>query len=301
VGRVSLLTPVPGLILRYEGGTKGMASLRRIPLIVGHRANTIARIKKFLSHGVHVIEIDVIRDLETGELILHHAREDELFKLSIERKASRLIEFMVSHIPFMKPKKLYDILKMLSGRADVMLDIKWRGLVRDLAELLHEIDFKGNVYVTSKYHRDLLEIKRLAPKVKTLVSFDDQPIMCAEYVAKLKADGASVRVAFVDKELVNEMHRHGYILAAWTVNDITIAKYLASLGVDMIITDIPIEIIKGFKKAEEEKIREEEERVRIEESGGRESIPVLGGIDHMFGFEFYQSLKRKQEEEGRKT
>ncbi len=298
--RISLLTVVPMLNMRYEGESKGMVSRLRIPIIVGHGANSIAKIRKYLSHGVHVLEIDVIKDTETHELILQHVREDDILKevLRLGSRVHQILETMLTYLPLVKPRKLSDVLRMLSGRADVILDLKWKGLTKDLAELLSEVDFKGNVYVTSRYHKDLLEIKRLIPRVKTLVSFDDQPVMCAEYVSKLKADGASVRVAFIDKDLVNEMHKHGYILAAWTVNDIALARYLANLGVDMIITDVPEEIIKGFKKAIEEEEREEEERIRIEEMGRKEeSIPVLGGIDHMFGLEFYQSIKRRQEEE----
>jgi len=53
-----------------------------------------------------------------------------------------------------------------------------------------------------------------------------------------------VKYAFVDKDLVEELHGHKYLIAVWTVNDVEIAKYLAYLGVDIIVTDVPDVLMK---------------------------------------------------------
>ena len=224
-----------------------MSIKRKIPLIVGHRANSIHKIKRYLSIGVHALELDVVEDETTKELVIHHVQEEEFLKHT-HSILTNIVEWLTMAIPIIKPPKLRTVLKLISGRANVVLDLKWRGMVKKVAEVLKEVSFKGVVYITSKYHRELMEIKRLVPHVKTLASFDDQPLNCAEYLTRIKADGASIRAAFVDKALVEELHKHGFIIAVWTVNDFEIAKYLVDLGVDMIITDTPEFLIRKFRE-----------------------------------------------------
>ncbi len=250
--RVNFLISPNSLALEYEGGLDSMTTKRRIPLIVGHRANSIHKIKKYLSLGIYALEVDVVEDEITKELVIHHVQEEEFLRHT-HSILTNIVEWLTSAIPIIRPPRLRTVLKLISGRANVILDLKWRGMVKKVAEVLKEVSFKGIVYITSKYHRELTEIKRLVPHVKTLASFDDQPLNCAEYLTRIKADGASIRVAFVDKSLVDELHKYGFIIAVWTVNDYEIAKYLIDLGVDMIITDVPEYLLKKFRSEEQVK------------------------------------------------
>ncbi len=298
--KLSFLVELAGLKLRNDGGTREMILPYRRPLIVGHGANNMGKIKRYISEGAHVLEMDVIEDPSTGELVLHHVSEDTVLKSITGGRVHIFFEWLPIPLPIVRPKKLSEVLKFISGKADVMLDLKWKDMAHKLAEVLNEVDFKGVIYVTSRYHKDLIEIKRLVRNVKTLVSIDDQPVRCAEYLTKVGADGTSIRSAFIDKDLVNDLHRHGFIIAAWTVNDGAIARYLRDLGVDMIVTDHPGLIIKEISGEAEE--LEELERVKLEESlRGNSSVQdtLAGGLDHMFGFSFYhQAIRRKEEKEG---
>ena len=52
-----------------------------------------------------------------------------------------------------------------------------------------------------------------------------------------EVDIFSLRSSFITADLVQEIHRHGKLVYAWTVNDLDETKRLMELGVDNIITD----------------------------------------------------------------
>lgn len=113
------------------------------------------------------------------------------------------------------------------------------------------------------------------PDVKGLLTLEEQPINLAEYIKRANADGISIKVAFVDESLINEVHKYGYMIATWTVNDIELARYLLHLGVDMVVTDIPDILMKelNYIDANREKSEEEKESIFVDD------------IDYMLGYE----------------
>lgn len=214
------------------------------PLVVGHRANSWRRIRRFLSIGVPVIEIDVV--VENGEVFLKHADEteiaimrgDELGRLHEEGLAAVLTSRLFRRI------KLVDVLSFLSGRADVLLDLKLPGMAERVAEAVRLSGFRGRVYVSSKYHANIKLFKELMPGVTGLITLHDLPVDVVDEVRKSEADGVSINAAYVDKEVVDLLHREGFIVDVWTVNSPQLARVLASLGVDMITTDNPEAIMR---------------------------------------------------------
>ncbi len=213
------------------------------PLIVGHRANTKLRLYYYLSLRVPVIEVDIVRD-EQGELIIQHVREEELLLEEIKPKKKRILSRILEEVEGVFHRRLVDYLKRISGKVDVMLDLKYRSRGWKLSEALKESGFKGKVYVTSKYHKDLVLVKKAIPYATVLLSIEDEPLDIESYLEKTGVDGISIRAAFVEEDIVRELHKHKHIVAVWVVNDPELARYMAKLGVDMIITDKPREIMK---------------------------------------------------------
>ncbi len=213
------------------------------PLIVGHRANTKLRLYYYLSLGVPVIEVDIVRD-EQGELIIQHVREEKLLLEEIKPRKKRMLTKILEEVESLFHRRLEDYLKRVNGRVDVMLDLKYRSRGWKLAEVLEKVKFKGKIYITSKYHKDLVLVKKAIPYATVLLSIEDEPLDLETYLERARVDGVSIRAAFVEEDIVRELHRHGHIVAVWVVNDVELARYMAKLGVDMIITDKPREIMK---------------------------------------------------------
>jgi len=262
--------------------------LHRKPVVVGHAANTLGRIRRYLSMNIPVIEMDVVES--EGELLLHHVHEglvirprrfneNPLHTLSAFRK-------LPLYLFPLRPPKLSEALELVGNRADLMFDLKTKGIGRKVVELLRKTGFRRTAYFSSKYHRDIVRIKELMPEAKGLLSLEDQPVNVADYVREARADGISIKAVFIDKELVNELHRYGYIIVVWTVNDVEVAKYVASLGADMIVTDIPDVIMEELYRDEE---GGEESEVREDHS-----YVIMGGLEHMFGYEVSHTVSRRR-------
>lgn len=252
-------------------------------VIVGHKANSFRKIKKYLSLKVPVIEMDVIKHDE--DIVLQHVHEPTPIPIHSGRYLIHTFERFSMPFIGLKYVKLIDVLKLINGKVGVMLDLKIKGIANDVVDIIKESKFKGTIYVTSKYHKDIRKFKELMPEVKALLTLEEQPINIADYIKKAHADGVSIDVVFIDEPLVNELHRHGYIIASWTVNEVELAKYLISLRVDMIVTDEPETLMKEICK------EEEEEEVDEAKLGVPETPVFLGSLDHLFGYE----VGRKQQ------
>ncbi len=262
-------------------------------LLVGHRANSLRKIRKYLAIGVPVIEMDIVE--REGSIVLQHAEEQALtLPYTVSKYPFFRLGKLITSLTSVMYVRLVDALKLVSGKASVMLDLKATNIAEDLANVLRKSEFKGTIYVTSRYHRELKKIKNLLPHVRALLTLVHQPVDLIDYIRKANADGVSVDSVFIDEALINELHSYGYIVASWTVNDLDMASHLISLGVDLLVTDVPEKIMKEVCE-----IREIDER-RLEENGGP---LLLGGIEHLFGVEITKPEEEKRgstEEEVRK-
>jgi len=219
----------------------------RKPIIVAHRANTLKRIRKYIEFRVPAIEIDVIDS--SNDVVLQHVREEApLWFESSHHNSMHVFRRLLFNISAFRPLRLVDVLRVVNGKTNVLIDLKSKEIADKVVDAIKKANFKGEVYVSSKYHCDIRSIKDLMPEVKGLLTLEDQPLNLAEYIRKAKADGISMRVAFVEKSLVDELHKHGYIVATWTVNDVELARQLSAIGVDMIVTDIPEVLMRELQR-----------------------------------------------------
>ena len=255
-------------------------SYKRMPTIIAHRANSLRRIRHYiLDSNVDGIEMDFVKSPINGNVVLMHISEDFLtketiakeepmpsrrvaeYRLDIRYYANRVISWITDTLTHKqyewKPRKYFlenvlryvdEQLRKARRKMIVLVDLKSKDIHEKMTEALQKIKVhNASIYISSKYHRELAKIKQCMPQVKVLASFDSEVINAPEYLKSLNMDGASVRAAFVDKDLINDLHRHGLIIAVWTVNDPRMAKHYAKLGVDMIITDIPDHIKEVLK------------------------------------------------------
>ena len=301
-----------------------MYNRKHIPIIVAHRANSRRRIRYFINNDiVDTIEIDVIKSPHNGSIILKHMDEDEFMRDFIVRnnevellnnneniikKVFSWINDKIRNSKTRKSKKYYlgYVLEYINGlsimknrKVNVIIDLKAKGVANEVASIIKSTKFNGVIYISSKYHKELTKIKHLVPQVKVLASFDGEPVGLSDYLRKIGVDGASVRAAFVDKDLINDLHSHGYIVAVWTVNDPELAKHLALLGVDMIITDIPETLKKVLELEEEYRAMQDEIDLDHYAESSSKGV-VIGGLEHMFGYELgqqgkeYSSLRKEK-------
>jgi glycerophosphoryl diester phosphodiesterase len=219
---------------------------------VGHKGadlvapgNTVASFEAALSHGVDMIEFDVLR-LRDGRLVLSHDYED----------AGRR-----------EPLTLNEGLDHFAGEAyaDVELDVdlKLPGYEREVVEGLLERRLAERALISSHYLESLDEVARLAPQMRRGLSvpkvqrdYTKTPLAVPAYgiarvmrarlpgkVAPLLRAGRIQAVMahwlLVSRRLIQVVHREGGEVYVWTVDDAQQIERLRKLGVHAVITNDP--------------------------------------------------------------
>jgi len=219
-----------------------------LPIIVGHRANTLRTINRYLKAGVKVLEVDVQRRSGDGLVLIHGPTPIKPASI-FESILMEMDYVLFSGDPFLRPIPLEIALLIINGKADVWLDVKDKGIEKDIVKLLDKINFKGHVYITSCYHAIIRNIKSLRPDIIGGVTLKELPVDIVSVAKLANADMISVELSYVDRDLVNYAHKHGLKVAVWTVNDVKLAKKFAEMGVDMIVSDKPIAILKALRES----------------------------------------------------
>lgn len=238
-------------------------------LITAHRGassdypeNTCSAVKGAYETGADFCEIDVQKTRD-GRLAVIHDKNlkrltgmnkkvweldmEDIKALSVKEGASLLEE----------PEHIAELSEVLSISKETGLlmnvEIKPHGHGdSDIAELVvSEINRAGcrdNCFISSMKRAVLKEVKRIDPSMKTVyissLAFGDPSELDF-------ADGISVEVSFVSRELASLAHRAGMEVSAWTVNDIGVAREVIASGVDNIITDDVMKMKKAVENARE--------------------------------------------------
>ncbi len=236
-------------------------------LITAHRGassdypeNTCSAVKGAYETGADFCEIDVQKTRD-GRLAVIHDKNlkrltgmnkkvweldmEDIKALSVKEGASLLEE----------PEHIAELSEVLSISKETGLlmnvEIKPHGHGdSDIAELVvSEINRAGcrdNCFISSMKRAVLKEVKRIDPSMKTVyissLAFGDPSELDF-------ADGISVEVSFVSRELASLAHRAGMEVSAWTVNDIGVAREVIASGVDNIITDDVMKMKKAVENA----------------------------------------------------
>jgi glycerophosphoryl diester phosphodiesterase len=219
---------------------------------VGHKGadliapgNTIESFEAALSHGVDMIEFDVLR-LRDGSLVLAHDYED----------AGRR-----------RPVTLEEGLDHFAGDAyaDVELDVdlKLPGYEREVVEGLAARGLRERSLISSTYPESLDLIGRLDPDqrrgwsvprarrdytqsplgvfVLPLLAYMRRrlPGQAAHMLHGGRCEAVMCHWRLVSGALVKAVHSAGGHLYVWTVDDATHIEQLSALGVDGVITNDP--------------------------------------------------------------
>jgi glycerophosphoryl diester phosphodiesterase len=227
------------------------------PLRVGHRGaaalapeNTLDSLRVAVEHGVDAVEFDVLAD-ERDRLVLAHSR----LELPEERAT------------------LGDALRYLADAGvGAHVDLKQRGLEREVAEALRDHRLLERSLVSSLDHAALRDLRRHEPRLRVGLSYPEDRLGISRYRAAapvvavglrtlrrtlprligrwLDRAGASAAVlhhALVTRAVVERCHARRAAVWAWTVNDAATAARLSDLGADAIITDDPRTLGPGLR------------------------------------------------------
>jgi glycerophosphoryl diester phosphodiesterase len=227
--------------------------LRRSPELIGHRGaprerpeNTLASFLRAFDLGADAVELDV-HATRDGVVVVHHEfvpKADTTVaalrgRPIAELTGAELATFRVSGEPI---PTLADVIDAVGERATVYVEIKGRAIESAVVATLRRASSLARVPVHSFDHRAVTRARAIEPKL-------DSGILLVSYLIEpdraLEAAGARdywQEWTMIDEPLVEAVHGAGGRVIAWTVNDPTEARRLASIGVDGICTDVLPEI-----------------------------------------------------------
>ncbi|MCX2718164.1 glycerophosphodiester phosphodiesterase [Lentiprolixibacter aurantiacus] len=221
-------------------------------LVIGHRGakghemeNSLPSVQKALDLGVDMIEIDVFR-IKSGEIVVFHDKKlkrltnasgyIEEFNLTDLRK----VELKGGHeIPL-----LADVISLIDKKADLNIELKGAGTAEQVNHIMsyfvEDHGWTWDNFVISSFNWDeLREMRKLNLEVPIAVLTESDPLKAIPMAQELRAVAINPNYRRLNASNIEEMHKAGFKIYTWTVNDQESIQNLIELGVDGIISDYP--------------------------------------------------------------
>jgi len=230
--------------------------------------NTIATFKKALEVGVDMIELDVRLSEDDYVVVVHDPKikGHDVNKMTL----SEIREFDVGSWFDEKFKDeriptLDKIMELVNGKTKLLIEIKnlgeiHPGLEKKVVETIYKYKASNWVIVQSFNLNSVLRIKKIDPNIPTFYlfgrSFENFGINFEDFYADISKkvedgktvtkqfDGISPHFASLNPERVKVLHKAGFKIYAWTVDEPEDMKNLIQMNVDGIITDSPVVLKK---------------------------------------------------------
>ena len=220
--------------------------MRRV-LKIGHRGaaghapeNTLAAIRKGIELGVDFVEIDV-RCTADGILVaLHDATVNRTTngKGPIDRLTLRDVKALDAGNGERVPM-LEEVLRVVSGQAGLMLELKVKGAAQKTVEVVQKAEFKDPVIYASFLHEELGIIRSVDAEASLMALFGRLPQASVARAMKYSPSHVGLRQDTVTRRLVEAFHDEDLLVFVYTTDTTREIQRAISAGVDGIISNVP--------------------------------------------------------------
>lgn len=230
--------------------------------------NTLVSFQAGIDHGADQLELDIHLSSEGEIIIMHDPRlkqtTGEIGQIS-DYSLAKLKTFNAAathkngknfgFVPIPTLGEVLDLVVRTERPIDLQIEIKVDAQGRRYAEieeklisLLSSYHLLNRTIVISFDFPSLETIKQLAPGLRTgaLVSKafmtqigDKGPREIARQITALGANYLSINHIYLTETIYGELRAVGLGVGVWTVNDASLMKKLAAMGVDFIASDRP--------------------------------------------------------------
>jgi glycerophosphoryl diester phosphodiesterase len=217
----------------------------------GHEPeNTLGAIEKAISMGASWIEIDV--HAVEGELVVIH---DERLEATTNGKGP-VTKQSLAYLRSLDAGKgqriplLREVFELIADRAGINVELKGSGTAGPVVNLIdeykkhHPLSY-GQVLLSSFRRRELTRVRALNPEIPLGVLARDILRSHTGFARALGAVSLHVHHTAVRPALVDDAHRRGLKVFAYTLNDPGDLQRMRALGVDGVFTDYPELVLSG--------------------------------------------------------
>jgi len=239
----------------------------RLPYILAHAgggtnapANTLAAFKRGLVDGADGFELDVHLSKDGIPVVVHDFTVERTTGTpatvaSLTARELRSLDAGSWFSPQFSDQYIPTLEEVLALAAEkklfINIEIKagyriYAGIEEKCLELARTITPDSRIIYSSFDHYSLRRLKEIDRDVITGALHGCSLIDAHEYGAKIGVDALHPEFRIVNGDYIAGCRGKNLKIHTWTVNDPKIARHLAALGVDAIITDNPAEIRAGL-------------------------------------------------------
>ena len=231
------------------------------PLVIAHRGdssrgleNSLEAFRLALDIPVDLIEFDLRMSRDGGLYVLHDRRTGRTADRNIDLERSPSREIAGVRLTNGEPlPRLDEVLRLVTGRAGVNIEIKSDGAGSALARSLREQAWEGPLLVSSFKEAEAASFRTALPDVPVGLIFD---AFSLRHVAGYQARGypfISLRKNTVTEPLVAALHSRGIKVFVWTVDEEGVMKRCIDWQADGIYTNRPLLLKSTIEKINEKK------------------------------------------------
>lgn len=220
-------------------------------LNIGHRGamgheteNTIASIIKALELGVDMIEIDVFV-IKTGEVVVFH----DVLLDSLTDAKGKIEEYTFEELRNVKIRgghqipTLQEVIETVDRKVPLNIELKGQRTAEPTHRIISEFLERG--YATSDFiissflWFELTDYRKLDSEMDIAVLTEENPIEALAIAKELKAVAINPWYKNLNRAQVIEIHRQGFDVYAYTVNDPENLQKMKSWEVDGVFCNYP--------------------------------------------------------------
>lgn len=217
------------------------------PLIIAHRGdssraleNSLEAFRCAIALPVDMIEFDIRRSRDNALWVMHDETTGKTCATDINIETSLTDEIARVKLRNGEPiPTLSDALSLVAGKVALNIEVKSDGAGALTAAHIAGSGYRGEVLISSFKEREVLDAKRVLPRVPTAVIFDDFALPEVGAYEKTGCGFISLRKKTVTRELVAALHDRGIKVYVWTVDEEAEMKKLVTWGVDGIYSNKP--------------------------------------------------------------
>jgi glycerophosphoryl diester phosphodiesterase len=227
------------------------------PLIIGHRGamayepeNTLRSFRKALELGCDGVEFDIHLSKDEIPMAIHDDTVDRTTNGTGDvhgltaRQLQTLDAGKGEHVPTLR-----EVIEEFAGKLTLQIEIKQQDAVGPVVKLLEELGCVHDAWLSSFWHKAVLEAKQMNPKLKAGILFEANPIDPVRLARDARADALHPGHRYIDKAFMDACHRAGLQVLAWTAKTPQDVNRLLALGADAIAANAPDIVTAALRRA----------------------------------------------------
>ena len=225
-------------------------------LRIGHRGacghapeNTLASMRKAIELKVDGFEFDIQLSKDGIPVVIH----DDTLERTTNGKGlvsdftlAELQKLDAGNSNFLGEKipSLQDVINIVDKRTSLFIELKAEQATRPVTDIINNaVNNLGwsyeQFFICSFNHQQIIESRALIPEVRTCALLVGIPVSLAQIAVEAKAWSLSPAIHHVNQALVDDAHKRGLKVLAWTADKPEEIAKARALKVDGIISNFP--------------------------------------------------------------